>query len=484
MILSTFSVYASAPRPNELSVAEALPMMESLPDLPRPDPLSCVERVAIPDIDQAIDTSWSPDGTRLAFVRIVTSPSRKTITGYEEDPDLAVLNVARGTVDHLGEGMRPRWSGTGTFLSFWRSGRLYVVRAGSIVTVLDSTVPDTRWVGDELIYFLRDEVRGWTESGGERILSRTDWEHMPRYPKDDTYFSADGGLFIVTRYRMDGSAYRYIGETATGQVAPLETPGTTYTEWAPSGQTLLVRSAGEVELRGAHGVRSAAPVSAFPGPVHGWTPDGKGLLMGAVTPTMPAGATFDTFLVWEGGRVTATATLPNLLGGRSFSPDGRYFAGVARVGLYETQLELYRCGTRRPAGPQRADPVARARQDRVDGDGRRFVRPVAGYVSQFLQGRHTGIDIAAPFGSIVTAADDGVVTLVGWVPVGGRAVCVQHAGGLESCYYHTSLAYVSAGQRVARGQPVAAIGMSGATTGPHVHWEVKQDGRIVDPLKR
>ncbi|MEX2047013.1 MAG: M23 family metallopeptidase, partial [Chloroflexota bacterium] len=138
------------------------------------------------------------------------------------------------------------------------------------------------------------------------------------------------------------------------------------------------------------------------------------------------------------------------------------------------------CGT---TATPRADPTARSRQARIADDARRFVRPVAGAISQFLQGPHTGVDIAAPVGSTITAADDGVVTLVGWVPFGGRAVCVQHAGGLESCYYHTSIAFVTLGEQVARGQPIAAIGMSGLTTGPHLHWEVKRDGSIVDPLK-
>jgi murein DD-endopeptidase MepM/ murein hydrolase activator NlpD len=133
--------------------------------------------------------------------------------------------------------------------------------------------------------------------------------------------------------------------------------------------------------------------------------------------------------------------------------------------------------------PSRADPVSRARQQRIDTDTRRFVRPVIGYFSQFLQGAHTGIDIAAPFGSIITADDDGEVTYVGWRPVGGRAVCVLHGQGLESCAYHTSQALVRVGQRVARGEPIALIGMTGVTTGPHVHWEVKQSGLIVDPLK-
>ncbi|MBU6423336.1 MAG: M23 family metallopeptidase, partial [Chloroflexi bacterium] len=118
-----------------------------------------------------------------------------------------------------------------------------------------------------------------------------------------------------------------------------------------------------------------------------------------------------------------------------------------------------------------------------EGDPRRFVRPVIGYFTQFLTSTHSGIDVAAPFGSLITASDDGVVDWVGWRPVGGRAVCVLHAGGLESCDYHVSLALVKVGQHVARGEPVAAIGMTGDTLGPHVHWEAKLDGAIVDPLE-
>src|SRR5258706_13541082 len=82
------------------------------------------------------------------------------------------------------------------------------------------------------------------------------------------------------------------------------------------------------------------------------------------------------------------------------------------------------------------------------------------------------------------ADDDGVITFVEWYPVGGNRVCVQHTGGLETCVYHTSVPLVFTGDRVARGQPVALIGMTGLTTGPHVHWEVKLNGRIADPLGR
>ena len=112
------------------------------------------------------------------------------------------------------------------------------------------------------------------------------------------------------------------------------------------------------------------------------------------------------------------------------------------------------------------------------------MRPVAGFISDLVQGSHTGIDVAAPQGTLVTADDDGVVTLIGWHPAGGERVCVQHLRGLESCFYHLSYPLVSTGQRVVRGQPIAGVGLTGITTGPHVHWEVKFLGRVVDPLER
>jgi len=189
--------------------------------------------------------------------------------------------------------------------------------------------------------------------------------------------------------------------------------------------------------------------------------------------------------VWGAQQERATATLPNLVGPRRFSPDGRYFIGVSRERLDTTRLELYRCGTwSDQEWNLRGDPDAESRLGRIENDELRWLRPVAGDVAQFLQYSHTGIDVAAPVGAIVVASDGGTVTKVAWESFGGNGVCVAHGGGLESCYYHTSSALVSVGQRVVRGQPIALIGMTGVTTGPHVHWEAKLFGRLVDPLAR
>ncbi|HZP96677.1 MAG TPA: peptidoglycan DD-metalloendopeptidase family protein [Candidatus Limnocylindria bacterium] len=108
--------------------------------------------------------------------------------------------------------------------------------------------------------------------------------------------------------------------------------------------------------------------------------------------------------------------------------------------------------------------------------------PVNGVITQYFWWGHTGVDIAAPYGTTIVSSDDGVVVATGWVAVGGLRVCVEHSGGLQTCYYHTSAVFVSPGQTVKRGQALAAIGMTGVTTGPHVHWEVKLNGVAVNPL--
>jgi murein DD-endopeptidase MepM/ murein hydrolase activator NlpD len=112
----------------------------------------------------------------------------------------------------------------------------------------------------------------------------------------------------------------------------------------------------------------------------------------------------------------------------------------------------------------------------------RLSMPVGGVITQYFWWGHTGVDVAAPYGTGLGAGDDGVVTATGWVPVGGLRVCVQHAGDLTVCYYHTSAVYVSVGQQVLRGQILAAIGLTGVTTGPHVHWECKVGNQLVSCL--
>ena len=108
--------------------------------------------------------------------------------------------------------------------------------------------------------------------------------------------------------------------------------------------------------------------------------------------------------------------------------------------------------------------------------------PTDGIVTQLFSQVHTGIDIAAPYGSAVVASDSGTVTEVGWRGSGGLSVCVLLDWGLEVCDYHLSATNVELGERVVVGQRIASVGSSGVSTGPHVHWEARTNGVLVDPM--
>ena len=95
---------------------------------------------------------------------------------------------------------------------------------------------------------------------------------------------------------------------------------------------------------------------------------------------------------------------------------------------------------------------------------------------------HTGIDIGAPYGAQVVAADSGVVSYAGVMSGYGNVVVVDHGGGLATVYAHLSSFSVGSGQSVSRGSPIAAVGCTGYCTGTHLHFEVRVNGSPVDPM--
>lgn len=94
---------------------------------------------------------------------------------------------------------------------------------------------------------------------------------------------------------------------------------------------------------------------------------------------------------------------------------------------------------------------------------------------------HDGIDLAAKTGTTITAPIEGTVVFSGWQPGYGKTVILRHDNGLETLYAHNQTNLVEVGTKVPADTPLAQIGSTGYSTGPHVHFEIRRDGRAIDP---
>jgi murein DD-endopeptidase MepM/ murein hydrolase activator NlpD len=95
---------------------------------------------------------------------------------------------------------------------------------------------------------------------------------------------------------------------------------------------------------------------------------------------------------------------------------------------------------------------------------------------------HSGLDLAAPRGTPIYAAADGEVIWANWDSGYGRLVEIDHGNNIITRYGHNSRLYVQEGDHVRQGQLISTVGMTGQTTGPHLHYEIHVDGVAVDPL--
>lgn len=95
---------------------------------------------------------------------------------------------------------------------------------------------------------------------------------------------------------------------------------------------------------------------------------------------------------------------------------------------------------------------------------------------------HEGLDFAAPRGTLIYAASGGVVTVAGYRSGYGKMVEINHGGDLVTRYAHASKVKVKVGDIVSRGQEIAAVGSTGHSTGPHLHFEVRMAGHALDPV--
>ncbi len=166
---------------------------------------------------------------------------------------------------------------------------------------------------------------------------------------------------------------------------------------------------------------------------------------------------------------------------------------AARMQLERDSLSVASLIQRKVAEEEARIAAAKARSQQrnfVSGSGI-MASPSDGYISSPygwrshpLLGRgrlHAGIDFAAGYGSTIRAADSGTVIYSGWYGGYGKTVIINHGKGITTLYGHASELYVQEGESVKRGQPISAIGSTGFSTGPHLHFEVRKNGTPVDP---
>lgn len=115
-------------------------------------------------------------------------------------------------------------------------------------------------------------------------------------------------------------------------------------------------------------------------------------------------------------------------------------------------------------------------------------KPVSGIISSRFGVRssirssaHTGLDIATSTGTPVKAAAAGTVTFAGWKGSYGNLMVITHSNGVQTYYGHCSKLYLSAGATVSQGQTIAAVGSTGNSTGPHLHFEIRVNGIAYNP---
>jgi len=116
--------------------------------------------------------------------------------------------------------------------------------------------------------------------------------------------------------------------------------------------------------------------------------------------------------------------------------------------------------------------------------------PIKGRITSYFGGRkiygkydyHSGLDIAASYGAAIKAADGGTVTFAGTKGTYGKLVIITHDNGAQTYYAHNSSLVVRAGEKVYRGQTIAKAGSTGRSTGVHCHFEIRINGKSVNPL--
>lgn len=157
--------------------------------------------------------------------------------------------------------------------------------------------------------------------------------------------------------------------------------------------------------------------------------------------------------------------------------------GMLQTGRQPDTLNVTQISTApAPAHPSLPSAAAPAPPDTAPAQPP-SLKPAQGWVSAGLGPEHPGVDIAAREGEPVLAAADGSVAFAGQDDYFGNKIVISHGKKYETMYGHNGKVMVRAGERVRRGQIIALVGSTGVSSGPHLHYELRVDGKPADPTR-
>jgi murein DD-endopeptidase MepM/ murein hydrolase activator NlpD len=165
---------------------------------------------------------------------------------------------------------------------------------------------------------------------------------------------------------------------------------------------------------------------------------------------------------------------------------GKREDALAQIKDHEQELEGRLGDIQQKIAEKLLGPGAVLPAGAIQGGSNGFIWPVNGAIVSGFGMRwgqmHEGVDIAVPSGTPIRAAASGSVAIASWVGGYGNYTCINHGGGLSTCYGHQEAFAVSAGQSVSQGQVIGYSDCTGHCFGPHVHFEVRINGAAVDPM--
>ena len=268
-------------------------------------------------------------------------------------------------------------------------------------------------------------------------------------------------------------------------VSPLASGGVTGMPMAPTDavETVDFVPKRAVPIEGAAPATQPVPVVTGPFRIRGRVGDGLYWSLRAAGASPQVAAEYLAALATEidVGEVGASDGFDMVLG-----PNRELlYAGLSRVGQGALQLVRWTANGR----SEWIDAANVARPAPVQSG---MMMPAQGPITSYFGYRyhpilhftrfHAGVDIGAGWGSPIVAAADGQVAAAGWGGGYGREVQIAHGGGLTSIYGHMSEVVAQPGNYVHAGQLIGYVGSSGLSTGPHLHFEVRQSGQPVNPL--